>query len=149
MIDVTVSREMRAAPERVRAVMFEPRNDPQWMAAVKSVEPLDSAQGKPQDDGYAPGARVRRVGRFMGRELRWTTELVSASPTQVELRIIDGPMRGTVYYEIKPAGTGSLVTIRNVGEAPGFAPKPLLTYMMRRALNADLRRLQEVVERSA
>jgi hypothetical protein len=85
----------------------------------------------------------------MGRELRWTTELVSATATHVELRIVDGPMRGTVHYDVQPAGAGSLVTIRNVGEAPGFAPKPLLQFMMRRALNADLRRLQDVVERSA
>lgn len=138
MIDVTVSREMRAAPERVRAVMFEPRNDPQWMAAVKSVEP--------QGDSHAPGARVRRVGRFLGRELRWTTELVSTSPTHVELRIIDGPMRGTVHYNIKPTAGGSIVSIRNVGEAPGFAPAPLLTFFMRRSLDADLRRLQDAVE---
>ena len=141
MIDVTVSREMRAAPERVRAVMFEPRNDPQWMAAVKSVQPEGTSD--------TPGARVRRIGRFLGRELRWTTELVSTSPTHVELRIIDGPMRGTVRYEIVPSAAGSRVTIRNTGEAPGFAPKPLLKFMMRRSLNADLRRLQDVVEHSA
>jgi hypothetical protein len=140
MIDITVSREMRAAPEWVRAVMFEPRNDPQWMAAVKSVEPLG--------DGDLPGARVRRIGRFLGRELRWTTELVSASPAHVELRIIDGPMRGTVHYEIQPAPGGSQVSIRNVGEAPGFAPAPLLKFMMRRSLDADLRRLQKIVERA-
>ena len=138
MIDVSVAREMRAAPERVRAVMFEPRNDPQWMAAVKSVEP--------QGDGYAPGARVRRVGRFLGRELRWTTELVSASPSHVELRIIDGPMRGTVHYRIEPAEAGSRVSIRNIGEAPGFAPKAILQFFMRRSLDADLRRLQRLVE---
>jgi uncharacterized membrane protein len=141
MIDVTVSREMRASPERVRGVMFEPRNDPQWMAAVKSVEP--------QGDSYAPGARVKRVGRFLGRELRWTTELVSTSPEHVELRIIDGPMRGTVHYSIKPAAHGAVVSIRNTGEAPGFAPKPLLRFFMRRSLDADLRRLQALVERPA
>ena len=132
---------MSAAPERVRAVMFEPRNDPQWMAAVKSVEP--------QSDSYAPGARVRRVGRFLGRELRWTTELVSTSPTHVELRIIDGPMRGSVFYTIEPTAAGSTVSIRNTGEAPGFAPKPLLRFFMRRSLEADLRRLQALVEKSS
>jgi hypothetical protein len=140
MIDVTVSREMSVAPERVRAVMFEPRNDPQWMAAVKSVEP--------ETDSYLPGAHVRRVGRFLGRELRWTTELVSTSPTRVELRIIDGPMRGNVYYTIEPSAHGARVSIRNTGEASWFAPKPLLRFFMRRALAADLRRLQERVERS-
>ena len=138
MIDVTVSREMRATPARVRAVMFEPRNDPQWMAAVKSVQP--------ESDGYTPGTRVRRVGRFLGRELRWTTELVSTSDAHVDLRIIDGPMRGTVRYEIQPSADGAVVSIRNVGEAPGFAPTSVLKFFMRRALDADLRRLQALVE---
>jgi uncharacterized membrane protein len=140
VIDVMVTREMRAAPDRVRAVMFEPRNDPRWMAAVTSVEP--------QGDSSSPGARVRRVGRFLGRELRWTTELVSASDAHVDLRIIDGPMRGTVRYEITPSAGGSTVSIRNVGEAPGFAPALLLKFFMRRSLDADLRRLQALVEQA-
>jgi len=69
-LDVAVSRVMRAPPERVRRVMFDAQQDPGWMAAVKSVERLS--------DDDRPGARVRRVGRFMGRELRWTTETVRA-----------------------------------------------------------------------
>jgi uncharacterized membrane protein len=141
MLDVTVSREIDAPPERVRAVMFDPRTDPKWMAAVRSVHP--------ESDSYAPHARVRRVGRFLGRELRWTTELVTQAPTRVELRIVDGPMRGTVEYTIEPRPSGSLVTIRNTGEAPGFAPKPLLRFFMRRSLAADLQRLQRLVERPA
>jgi hypothetical protein len=38
------------------------------------------------------------------------------------------------------------VTIRNVGHAPGFAPRWLLRFAMRRALAADLRRLKRIVE---
>lgn len=137
-VDVAVSLFIHASPDRVRAAMFDPIHDPRWMAAVKSVDASSSEN--------APGARVRRVGRFMGRELRWTTEVVSATPTRLELRIIEGPMRGTVIYEIVASGTGAQVSIRNIGEAPGFAPKPLLAWMMRRALNADLERLREWVE---
>ena len=55
-------------------------------------------------------------------------------------------MRGTVAYRIESDGDGSRVTIRNVGHAPAFAPRWLLTWAMRRALTADLRRLQRVVE---
>ena len=69
-LDVAVSRVMQAPPERIRRVMFDPQQDPGWMSAVKSVERLS--------DDDRPGARVRRVGRFMGRELRWTTETVRA-----------------------------------------------------------------------
>ena len=111
------------------------------MAAIKSVEPL-------ADHGQ-PGARVRRTGRFMGRTLQWTTEVMSTAPDHLDLRIVDGPMRGTVAYHIEPSGSGSQVSIRNIGEAPGFAPRWLLAWAMRRSLTADLRRLQRVVEAGA
>jgi hypothetical protein len=138
-LDVMVGQTMAASADRVRAVMFDPRHDPGWMAAVRSVEPLG--------DETVPGARVRRVGRFLGRTLRWTTEVVAAREDELELRIVDSPMRGTVTYHIEPSGTGSHVTIRNTGEAPALAPRWFLRIAMRRSLAADLRRLKHVVER--
>jgi hypothetical protein len=81
----------------------------------------------------------------MGRTLRWTTEVVAETPNQLDLRIIDGPMRGTVTYRIEPFGSGSEVSIRNTGEAPGFAPRWLLTWAMRRSLTADLKRLERTI----
>jgi hypothetical protein len=108
------------------------------MAAVTKVEPLGADAGA--------GARVRRTGRFLGRTIRWTTEVVSALPNEVELRIVDGPMRGVVTYRVDPSESGSLVSIRNTGEAPGLAPRWLLAMAMRRSLVGDLRRLQRLVE---
>jgi hypothetical protein len=135
---VRVGLQMAAAPDRVRSVMFDPRQDPGWMAAVQSVEPFA------QDT--IPGARVRRIGRFLGRTLRWTTEVVTVGANELELSIIDGPMRGTVTYHIEPSRSGSFVTIRNTGKAPRMAPRWLLAMAMRRSLSADLRRLQQLVE---
>ncbi len=80
------------------------------MAAVKSVELLS--------DELRPGARVRRTGQFLGRTLRWTTEITAVAAQTLDLQIVDGPMRGTVAYRIQPEGTGCRVTIRNVGNAP-------------------------------
>jgi uncharacterized membrane protein len=140
-LDVEVNTYIDAPPDRVRAVMFDARSDPRWMAAVKSVEPLGG--------DLRAGARVRRTGRFLGRTLRWTTEVTLVSDSQLDLRIVDGPMRGTVTYLIAPDGAGSRVTIRNIGEAPGFAPRWLLRPAMRRSLNADLRRLCEAIERGS
>ena len=108
------------------------------MAAVRTVEPWAA--------DLRPGMLVRRTGRFLGRTMRWTTEITGLSGHALDLRIIDGPMRGTVSYRIASDVDGSRVTIRNVGHAPGFAPRWLLTWAMRRALRADLRRLQRVVE---
>ena len=140
--DVAVQKIVAAPPERVAEVMFNPRHDPDWMKAVRAV--------RPDDRGLRPGARVARTGRFMGRELRWTTEVQAVdSPRRLHLRIVDGSMRGEVEYGIAPSGTGSVVTIRNTGEVPRFAPRWLLVPMMRRALTADLERLASLVERSS
>jgi uncharacterized membrane protein len=139
-LDVSVETLVAAPPSRVRAIMFDPRQDPGWMAAVTAVEPLS--------DTTRPGARVRRTGRFLGRTLRWTTEITGMSDGRLDLTIVDGPMRGTVEYRIDADASGSRVTIRNVGEAPGFAPRWLLAYAMRRSLTADLRRLRQLAERA-
>jgi uncharacterized membrane protein len=137
-LDVAVSELVAAPPDRIRGVMFDARRDPQWMAAVTSVQPLG--------DTAAVGARARRTGRFLGRTLRWTTEITAVSSNRLDLTIVDGPMRGTVAYQIDPDGDGARVTITNIGEAPGFAPRWLLRFAMRRALAADLRRLKQIVE---
>jgi hypothetical protein len=73
-LDVSVSRVMQAPPDRIRRIMFDPMQDPGWMAAVKSVERIDTHE--------EPGARVRRIGRFLGRPLRWTTELIARTPSR-------------------------------------------------------------------
>ena len=137
-LDVSVTELVDASPDRVRQIMFDPRQDPAWMKAVKSVELLT--------EDLRPGARVRRIGKFLGRTLRWTTEVTSVSAGTLDLNIIDGPMRGTVTYWIEPEDIKSRVTIRNVGHAPGFAPRWLLTLAMRRSLAVDLRRLKQAAE---
>jgi uncharacterized membrane protein len=137
-VDVFVSELVEAPPDRVRRIMFDARQDPTWMVAVKRVELLT--------EDLRPGARVRRTGRFLGRTLRWTTEVTSVSAQTLDLQIVDGPMRGTVTYRIEPERIGSRVTIRNVGHAPAFAPRWLLTVAMRRSLTADLRRLKQAAE---
>lgn len=140
-LDVSVSDIVSAPPAGVRAIMFDPRRDPAWMAAVTSVEP--------DGDELRAGASVRRTGRFLGRTLRWTTEVTRVTEQALDLRIVDGPMRGTVEYRIEQAAAGSRVTIRNIGSAPGFAPRWLLAFAMRRALAADLRRLKALAEAGA
>ena len=137
-LDVSVTELVAVSPERVRRIMFDARQDPSWMSAVKNVEPLS--------DHLCPGARVRRIGRFLGRTLRWTTEVTRVTPEILELEIVDGPMRGTVTYRIEPERVGSRVTIRNVGRAPRFGPQWLLKLAMRRSLASDLRRLKRAAE---
>ena len=56
--------------------------------SVKRVEPLTAE--------LRNGARVRRIGTFLGRTLRWTTVVIDVTTNELELEIVHGPMRGTV-----------------------------------------------------
>ena len=140
-VDVSVEIDIAAEPSDVASVMFDPAREPEWMAAVKTVRAIDP--------GIKPGARVSRTGSFMGRELAWTTEVVSFHfPHALTLRIVDGPFVGTVQYEIGRGSAGSVARIRNVGELSkfGFLPKAMIEGPMRSALSADLARLKALVE---
>ena len=136
-MDVEVSRRMPAPPERVAQIMFDPDRDPEWIGGAKAVERLTP-------DPHAPGARVKRIGGFMGKKFFWVTELEEFAPGRLmRMRFIEGPMKGEVSYRIDPDGEGALVSIRNSGGAnfsfPGMA------WMLRRSVAKDLERLEALV----
>ena len=142
-IDLTVETEIAAAPADVAAVMFDPQREPEWMSAIKSVELLDAA--------LQPGARVKRTASFMGTEIGWTTEVEAVHfPHVLKLKIADGPITGTVSYQIQRSEGGSIVRIHNQGQTTkfGFVPTSLIEGPMRSALTADLARLKALVEKS-
>ena len=143
VLDVAVERSMSVPAGQVAAVMFDPTQDQTWMQALTAVEVLDQP--------VAIGARVRRHARFMGKDISWITVVRSYEPgRRLELDIADGPFVGVVTYEIEPAGSSSIVRVRNVG-APGqfgWMPNGLIRMAMRRSLTKDLQRLEAAVSGS-
>jgi hypothetical protein len=140
-VDVSVEIDIAAEPSDVASVMFDPAREPEWIDAVKTVTAIDP--------GIKPGARVERTGRLMGREIAWTTEVVSFHfPHALTLRIVDGPFVGTLQYEIGRGGAGSVARVRTVGELGkyGFLPKAMIEGPLRSTLSADLARLKALVE---
>lgn len=140
-IDVSAEIEIAAAPADIAGVMFDPQREPEWIQAVKGVELVDP--------DLRPGARVRRQGRILGRDLEWTTQVEAVHfPHVLALRIADGPFTGTVRYDIQRSAGGSRVRIRNVGELTGmsFLPAAVVAGPMKSALGADLERLKALVE---
>lgn len=140
-VDVTVEREFRASPEVVAAVMFDASREPAWMRAVEAAGPAGTPAGV--------GSRAWQKGRFLGKEIRWETEVTKYEPARLlSMRIDGGPFRGSVSYRIERVGSGSRVAIRNEGEptAFGWMPSWLIAKAMRGAMGADLTRLQQLVE---
>ncbi len=136
-IEIAGEIDIEAAPADIAGVMFDPQREPEWIKVVTGVELIDPA--------LQPGARVRRTGNVLGRSIDWTTEVERvAFPHVLALKVIDGPFRGTVRYEIQRSGSGSRVRVRNVGEAD--IPAVLVTGPLEAALAADLERLKALVE---
>lgn len=136
-MDVTVTIDMPAPPERVAAIMFDPRRDPEWIGGARSVD-------MPPDDPTAIGARTRRNGGFLGKKFSWVTEVIEHRPNaMLRMAFVEGPMKGEVSYTIEPTGSGSRVSIRNSGGASFSMPG--MTWMLRRSVAKDLDRLKALV----
>ena len=138
-MDVTASLTISAPPERIAALMFDPRRDPEWIGGAQLVDP-------PTGDPTAIGACTTRHGGFMGRKFSWQTEVVAFEPNRLlDMRFVAGPMKGgSVTYRIQPAGTASLVTIRNTGPGP-----QLMGWFVKRSVGKDLDRLAKLAARGA
>jgi hypothetical protein len=138
MVDVTASRDMPIAAERVAAVMFDPMQDSRWIGGAQAAEPLDGG-GK-----LAVGSRVKRTGGFLGRKFSWTTEVTDLQPARrLAMRHVAGPFAGEVIYSIDPIPQGSHVTIRNYGKAAFEVPG--MGLMMKASVAKDLKRLEALV----
>lgn len=142
MFDVTCRIVIARPPEAVARIMFDAAHDPAWIGGVKHVEP-------PRPGPPALGMRVGRAGAFLGKRIAWTTEIVAHEPNAaLQLRITEGPFAGDVFYAVAAVAGGSEASIRNVGRAKGM-PDWLARPMVRRGVNADLRRLKRLVEGAA
>ncbi len=139
-IDVSAEIDIEAAPADIAGVMFDPQREPEWIGVVTGVELVDPE--------LAPGARVRRTGAVLGRPLAWTTEVERVHfPHLLTLKVVDGPFRGSIRYDVQRSGTGSRVRVRNVGEADSLpVPAALITGSLKAAMAADLARLKSIVE---
>jgi len=139
-LDLSAEIDIEAAPADIAGVMFDPQREPEWMAVVTGVELIDPA--------LVPGARVRRTGSLLGRSIAWTTEVERVHfPHVLALKVVDGPFRGSVRYDIQRFGTGSRVRWRGVAEGEaGATPAGLMAGPLESAMAADLERLKVLVE---
>lgn len=141
-IDITTDvRIARPRPE-VAAYMFDPRNDAAWTTGVIESHPR-------QEGRLAPGARVGRIAKFLGRRFGYEYVVKGADGDRsVELSVSQPfPMR--IRYELEDAPGGATVArIRARGEGTGFfsLSAPLLAPMVKRNISKDLELLRQRLE---
>ncbi|MDQ6806989.1 MAG: SRPBCC family protein, partial [Actinomycetota bacterium] len=96
-------------------------------------------------------SRLRFQAQFLGRRLDYTYEVREVEPSRrFVMATAQGPFpMKTTYTWDDAADGGTKMTLRNSGEPSGFAAVAALvmTRAMRKANEADLRRLKALLER--
>jgi uncharacterized protein YndB with AHSA1/START domain len=144
-VDVSCEIEIPRPRADVAAYASDPDNATAWYAKIKAVEwetprPL------------AVGSRIAFVATFLGRRLAYTYEIRELVPGErLVMSTAQGPFPMETTYTWDDARPGATrMTLRNRGEPAGFAKvaAPVMERAMRRAMNQDLRRLSEILQRS-
>jgi uncharacterized membrane protein len=142
-VDVATEIEIELPRAEVAAFACDPDNATRWYENIESVEwrtrrPL------------AVGSRLEFVARFLGRRLAYTYEVREHVPGErFAMSTAQGPFPMETTYRFEDTPRGTRMTLRNRGEPSGFAKvgAPLIERAMRRANQADLRRLKGILER--
>jgi hypothetical protein len=96
------------------------------------------------------GSRLRFTAHFLRRTLSYTYEIRELDPgRRFVMGTAEGPFAMETTYAWEDAATGATrMTLRNRGEPSGFArvSAPMMARAMRRANEADLKRLKQLLE---
>ena len=145
-VDIVCELEIPRPRAEVAAYAADPDNTTAWYANITAVEwetprPL------------AVGSRLAFVATFLGRRLNYTYEIRELEPGErLVMSTAQGPFPMETTYTWRDSGErATRMVLRNRGEPSGFAKvaAPVIARAMRRAMNGDLRRLSEILQRRA
>jgi ligand-binding SRPBCC domain-containing protein len=143
-VDVLTTIEIERPRDEVFAFAADPSNATAWYENIKAVE----WETPPP---VVVGSRVHFRAQFLGRTLVYTYEVREIDPgRRFVMATAQGPFpMETTYAWADAAGGATTMSLRNRGEPSGFArvAAPLMASAMRKANEADLRRLKALLER--
>jgi uncharacterized protein YndB with AHSA1/START domain len=143
-VEVVTTLEIERPREEVFAFAADPSNATAWYKNINAVEWETPPPA-------TVGSRVRFRARFLGRTLDYTYEVREIDPgRRLVMATAQGPFPMETTYVWEDAKDGATkMTLRNCGQPSGFAAvtAPLMTAAIRRANEADLRRLKALLER--
>ncbi len=143
-VDVRTDIEIQRPRDAVSAFAIDPNNATAWYKNIKSVEWETTPP-------VVVGSRFRFRAQFLGRTLEYTYEVREMDPGhRFVMATAEGPFPMETTYTWEDAGTDTtMMSLRNRGDPQGFAvvTAPAMTLAMRRANQADLRRLKAILER--
>ena len=121
----------------------DPSNAAHWYVNIRSVRWETTP-------ALAVGSRVTFEAQFLGRQLRYTYEIIEFEPlARLVMRTAQGPFpMQTTYTWAGLDDASTLMCLRNRGEPAGFSKltAPAMAKAMRRANTKDLARLKALLE---
>lgn len=143
-VDVLTEIEIKRPRDEVYAFAADPTNATAWYKNIMAVEWETPPPA-------VVGSRVRFRAHFLGRRLDYTYEIRQIEGAhRFVMATAQGPFpMQTTYTWEDAAGGATKMTLRNTGEPSGFAAvtAAVMTRAMRKANEADLRRLKALLER--
>lgn len=142
-VDVWTEIVIRRPRDVVAAFAVDPMNATAWYKNIKAVE----WETPPM---LTVGSRLRFRAQFLGRRLEYTYEIREIEPgVRFVMATAQGPFPMETTYTWQDAGPGATrMGLRNRGEPAGFASvaAPMMVRAMRKANEADLRRLKSILD---
>lgn len=143
-VDVSTEIDIDRPRSEVGSFASDPDNATKWYRNIKRVE---WKSPKPLEKG----SRIAFVAQFLGRTIAYTYEVRELVPDELfVMATSEGPfaMETTYSWTDLPDG-GTKMVLRNRGTPSGFGriAAPVMTAAMRRANQADLKRLKAILER--
>lgn len=142
-LDVLTEIQIERPRDEVFDFAADPDNAAAWYKNIKAVEWETPPPA-------VVGSRLRFSAQFLGRTMDYTYEVREIEPgSRLVMAAAEGPfpMETTYIWEDAP-NRGTKMKLRNRGEPSGFASlkAAVMTRAMRRANEADLRRLKALLE---
>jgi hypothetical protein len=142
---VEESITIKRPAEEVFDFVTTPENDSLWTSTA--VERRRETEGP-----ISVGSRIKAVDKFLGRKIESTFEVTEHEPGRRSSVRLSGPVSATGSYILEPMDGAT--RFRWVMDAePGLGgvflgrvTDPIVTFLFRRQLRFNLRRLKEVLE---
>lgn len=142
MINLEISTLVDRPVDEVFEFMSDPLNLPKWQGMVERIE-----QVVPGAAGL--GAKFNVHAEVMGRAMVGLMEITALEPpTKFGFKNKAGPVEINVAVTLKPAGTGSKVTLNVEGNPEGifkFAEGPL-SKQIKSQMETNLTKLKSILE---
>lgn len=121
---------------------MDPVNDPVWIGGISEARTVTNGP-------LAPGSRVKRVARFLGKRIEYVNEIDELVPgRRLVMHSVAGPFPMRITYEFADQDGGSVARVRVEGDASGFfaVAAPVVRRRVCRSVESDLATLKGILE---